>query len=178
MAIITLDSYLSRIAEKTVDNTSQLRNAVNQRRNGMEDLYGVAFTANGTASKPAKFHISVSPDLVYYEQFAFKFIISDVGQATDNWRVVVSGADITAELREQVGESNWMDGAGIFPKVSLGKPNSFFDFLDVACVLNLEEDYTRMNEVLKPEFKAIEVYSDTTFTLEAHLYLKYSHLNR
>lgn len=39
----------------------------------MEDLYGIEYHHNG--ANTAKFYISVSPDLVYYERFAFKFII-------------------------------------------------------------------------------------------------------
>ena len=73
--ILTYEQALNRIAEKTIDNTRQLRRAVAQRRNGMEDLYGIEFTHNGDATHPATFYISISPDLVYYERFAFKFII-------------------------------------------------------------------------------------------------------
>lgn len=73
--ITTYEEYLNRLAERTVDNTRQLRKAVQQRRNGMEDLYGTEFTHNGDANNPATFYVSVSPDLVYYERFAFKFII-------------------------------------------------------------------------------------------------------
>lgn len=73
--IISFEDYLNRLAEKTVDNTKQLRKAVQQRRNGMEDLYGTFFTAEGDADNPATFFISVSPDMVYLEQLAFKFVI-------------------------------------------------------------------------------------------------------
>lgn len=72
---MTYESFLNRLAEKTYDNTKQLRRGVQQRRNGMEDLYGVEFTHNGDANHPATFYVSVSPDLVYYERFAFKFVI-------------------------------------------------------------------------------------------------------
>ena len=41
----------------------------------MEDLYGVCFSANGDANNPATFYISLSPDYVYLERFAFKFVI-------------------------------------------------------------------------------------------------------
>lgn len=75
MPIMTYDEIINRIAERTYDNTRQLRKGINQRRNGMEDLYGVEFTHNGDANHPATFYISVSPDLVYYERFAMKFII-------------------------------------------------------------------------------------------------------
>lgn len=41
----------------------------------MEDLYGVCFSANGDRNSPATFYISLSPDYVYLERFAFKFVI-------------------------------------------------------------------------------------------------------
>lgn len=75
MRELTLESVLNRIIERTVDNHKQLKTGVDQRRNGMQDLYGVEFTHNGDANNPATFYVSVSPDLVYYERFAFKFII-------------------------------------------------------------------------------------------------------
>lgn len=73
--LLTLEQYLNRLAEKSVDNTKQLRKQVQQRRNGMEDLYGVMFSAEGDADNPASFYISLSPDYVYLEQLAFKFVI-------------------------------------------------------------------------------------------------------
>ena len=73
--LITLDQYLNALSEKTIDNSRQLRRDLHQRRNGMEDLYGVCFSANGDANNPATFYISLSPDYVYLERFAFKFVI-------------------------------------------------------------------------------------------------------
>lgn len=75
MPILSLEQVLNRLAEKTTDNTRQLRRAVQQRRNGMEDLYGVMFSAEGDVDNPATFYVSLSPDVVYLEQFAFKFVI-------------------------------------------------------------------------------------------------------
>lgn len=75
MAILTYEQVLNRLAERTTDNTKQLRKMVQQRRNGMEDLYGICFSAEGDAENPATFYISLSPDYVYLEQFAFKFVI-------------------------------------------------------------------------------------------------------
>lgn len=72
---MTYDEYLNRLSERVVDNSRQLRRDVHQRRNGMEDLYGVCFTSNGDAKTPASFYISLSPDYVYLERFAFKFVI-------------------------------------------------------------------------------------------------------
>lgn len=73
--IISIEKYMNMLAEKTYDNSRQLKKDVHQRRNGMEDLYGVCFSANGDANTPASFYISLSPDYVYLERFAFKFVI-------------------------------------------------------------------------------------------------------
>lgn len=75
MPIYTYEQVLNRLAERTSDNTKQLRRQVQQRRNGMEDLYGVMFSADGDDDSPATFYISLSPDFVYLQRFAFKFVI-------------------------------------------------------------------------------------------------------
>lgn len=72
---MTYEEVLNRLAERTSDNTRQLRRSVQQRRNGMEDLYGVMFSADGDDEHPATFYVSLSPDLVYLQRFAFKFVI-------------------------------------------------------------------------------------------------------
>lgn len=72
---MSLDDVLNRLAERTSDNTKVLRNQMQQRRNGMEDLYGVMFSADGDEDAPATFYISLSPDFVYLQRFAFKFVI-------------------------------------------------------------------------------------------------------
>ena len=91
--ILTYEQMFNRLAEKSIDNTKQLRRAVAQRRNGMEDLYGVEFNHNGDANSPATFYVSVSPDLVYYERFAFKFIIEPFASSVAG--VSVSGDDMS-----------------------------------------------------------------------------------
>ena len=104
--ILTYEDLINRIAEKTIDNTSQLRKSVNQRRNGMVDLYGTPFSASGDASHKARFYISISPDIVYYERFAFKLAIepfktmvtggTDMQTVTVNTKSLsVSGGSIT-----------------------------------------------------------------------------------
>lgn len=99
MAILTYDQVLNRLAERTTDNTKQLRQAVQQRRNGMEDLYGVMFSAQGDASNPAEFYISISPDYVYLQRFAFKFVIrpfaTTVKGGTDSAVVTVDNTSLS-----------------------------------------------------------------------------------
>lgn len=95
--LVTAEQYLNALSERTLDNTRQLRRDNHQRRNGMEDLYGVCFSANGDAGNPATFYISLSPDYVYIERFAFKFVIkpftTTITGATDS---AVVGVDPTS----------------------------------------------------------------------------------
>lgn len=72
---VEIDRVFNTLLERTSDNTRLLKQDLNQRRNGMEDLYGVPFTEYGDASNPASFYISISPDMVYLERYAFKFVI-------------------------------------------------------------------------------------------------------
>lgn len=74
--VMTYEQALNRLFERTSDNTSQLNKQIRQRRNGMEDLYGVMFSADGDGDNPARFYISLSPDYTYLEMFAFKLVIS------------------------------------------------------------------------------------------------------
>lgn len=220
---MTYNEVLTRIAEKTVDNTNQLRKAVRQRRNGMEDLYGVVYNAYGDATHPARFYISISPDLVYYERFAFKFIIKpyestvnglsvdgdsgtrilpgtstivcdadadgelkygvhQIDTLSDNWTVKVAGVNITDYLIEQ-HDGEWIDMTGetrevVWPTNQLDDREDFYDILDVACMLNALGEVESRDKLLKPEFKKVEIISDAMFSVQAVLYLKYSHANR
>ena len=98
MPLYTYDEILNRLAERTSDNTKQLRRGVQQRRNGMEDLYGVMFSADGDEDAPATFYISLSPDMVYLQRFAFKFVIkpfaTTVKGGSTAATVVVEGTEL------------------------------------------------------------------------------------
>lgn len=86
---ITYAEAIQRIAEKTYDNTRELRKSRLQRRTEFTDLHGVPFTAQGDATHPATFYISVSKDLVYYLRYQFKLHIQPM---------VSTVADVTGEL--------------------------------------------------------------------------------
>lgn len=216
----------------------------------MEDLYGVCFSSNGDASHPARFYISLSPDYVYLQRFAFKFVIkpyrstvsgvsgdgsleidetslsvsvnetSDVisgtstladtasGSVTPNphkhtatgdlgglsygvkeidtastdWMVKVSGVDITPYLKEQQGidpSDPLFDGEGVYPNRELKEDvENFYDILDVASVMYAEGETENAEELLKSEFKAVEIYSNQPFGVDAYVYVKYCMLNR
>ena len=249
--LITIDRYMNMLAERTLDNSRQLRKDIHQRRNGMEDLYGVCFSANGDANTPARFFISLSPDYVYLQRFAFKFVIkpytssvagvsgggsisigsteltlngsgddvisgtstladsaqsvtpnphthsasggsasldygvTKINTTSTDWRIEVSGVDITAYLKEQQDidpNDPLFSGMGVFPNNSLIEDvENFYDILDVASVMyaeDTEESLDNANELLKSEFKRVDIFSDHPFGVDAYVYLKYAHLNR
>ena len=99
--LMTYSEYLNRLSERTIDNTRQLKKSVTQRRNGMEDLYGAFFTAEGDANSPASFYISLSPDYVYLQRYAFKFVIrpftTTVTGATDSATVTVDNRSLSTD---------------------------------------------------------------------------------
>lgn len=227
---------LEALAERTVDNRHQLSQSKQQRRTNFVDLYGIPFVAQGDATHPATFYISVSPDLVYFERFAFKFVIqpytstvagisgslgtvgytslSDaasvgsgsstlnggispnphthtisggsasvvygidtVNTTSNSWRVKIHGVDITAYLMAQ-HDGNWITGEGIFPTNTLADEEDFYDILAVASDMIAEGNTANANKLLAPEFKKVEVISDAPFAVTAHLYYKYSVVNR
>lgn len=189
--IITLDQYLNSIAEKTLDNSRQLKRDVHQRRNGMEDLYGVCFSAHATEQKSgrytARFYISLSPDYVYLHRFAFKFVImpsitegEDPSEGRD-WRVEIGGQNITDYLKEQQDippEDPLFEGEGVYPSNKLDDREDFYDILDVVSVMYAEGEDDAAEAIIKPIFKPVEISSVKPFSVDAYLYLKYSNCNR
>lgn len=109
---VSYEQYLNMLSERSIDTTRQLRRNINQRRNGMEDLYGVCFTANGDANHPATFYISLSPDYVYLQRFAFKFVIkpytssvagatTSIDSVTESIYVMEGTSTLTEEMSGQ-----------------------------------------------------------------------------
>lgn len=199
--VITLDQYLNSIAERTIDNKQQLKRSVHQRRNGMEDLYGVCFSAHATEPKSgrytARFYISLSPDYVYLHRFAFKFVImpsiiegEDPSEGRD-WRVTIGTkkvgddyvpVDVTDYLKEQqdIDPSDPLfEGEGIYPSNGLTDTvENFYDILDVVSVMIAEGNDDEAEAIIKPIFKPVEISSVKPFSVDAYLYLKYSNTNR
>lgn len=104
--IITESEAIERIAERTIQNTRDIRQKNNQRRHQVVDLYGMEFTRQGDAQTPATFYVSISTDMVYLERFQFKLIIqpfaSSVQSGTQsavvdvkNRNLSVNGSSIT-----------------------------------------------------------------------------------
>ena len=74
----------------------------------MEDLYGIPFPSNGDANNPATFYISLSPNYVYLERFAFKFVIRPFSSS-------VAGVSASGDMT--IGETALTTGGGSGSKV-------------------------------------------------------------
>jgi len=102
---LPIEEAIQRIAERTVDNTTELRKARFQRRTEFTDLYGIPFSAQGDANSPATFYISISPDLVYYLRFQFKLeikpFVSTVSAGTRPASVVVNPTSLAGQVSGQ-----------------------------------------------------------------------------
>lgn len=103
-----LESVMTQLAERVSDRTTNDNQSQNQRRNQVVDLFGMEQTSQGDATHPATFWVSVSQDLVYYERFEFKIIISPFAMTVggsgatgsntvtvNNTSLAVSGTSIT-----------------------------------------------------------------------------------
>lgn len=73
--ILTQEEALIRVSERVAENKKRIDRSLKQRRNQVVDMYGVEYTRQGAANAPARFYISISPDMVYLERFEFKLII-------------------------------------------------------------------------------------------------------
>lgn len=89
------------VAARTSRNTQDIAQKNKQRRYSVVDSNGMEFTRLGDVNAPARFYISVSPDMVYYHRFEFKLIISPftttVSGGTD--AVVVAIDDTSLEIQ-------------------------------------------------------------------------------
>jgi len=70
------DTLFARSLQTQQELIGKRNNDSFQRRNGIVDNYGIEYTRQGSYGSPAAFTISVSPDLIYYERFEFKIILS------------------------------------------------------------------------------------------------------
>lgn len=191
--LMTYDEYLTRLSERVIDNTKQLKRDVKQRRNGMEDLYGVCFSSHATElgddnRYTARFYVSLSPDYVYLHRFAFKFVVMpSITEGEDpstgrDWRIKIGGVDITDYLKEQQGldpSDPLFSGEGVYPSNGLtDEVENFYDILDVVSVMFAEGEDDNAEKIIKPNFKPVEVSSAKPFSLDSYLYAKYSVVNR
>lgn len=94
--ILTQQQAIERLSEKVYDNTRNIRQKDRQRRNTFVDLYGVEYTRQGDSGTPAKFYVSITPDMIYLERFEFKLIIQPFASYSNGMETVVVDVDNTS----------------------------------------------------------------------------------
>lgn len=119
--MISMDEAVARIAERTIENTQQLKRSKQQRRVSFTDNYGIEYLRTGTAGNPATFYVSISPDFEYYERFGFKFqIMPFVSTVTgiDGGSISIGSTSLSANMGSEVTDGTStldMSGSGITP---------------------------------------------------------------
>lgn len=89
------------LSERVNDVSRDGGQSKNQRRNQVVDVFGMEFNRFGDANTPATFYLSISPDLIYYERFEFKIIISPFvspvggGGSTTNTAATIDGTSLS-----------------------------------------------------------------------------------
>lgn len=73
--ILSLGEAIERVSGRVYQNKNFIGESLKQRRNQVVDIYGAEIYRVGDGGSPARFYISVSPDMVYYNRFEFKLII-------------------------------------------------------------------------------------------------------
>lgn len=99
--IISPYEAIERVAARTSKNSQDIAQKNKQRRYSVVDIYGTEFTRLGDVNAPARFYISVSPDIVYFHRFEFKLNIqpftTTVSGGTD--AVAVTVDDTSLEIQ-------------------------------------------------------------------------------
>lgn len=115
--IISPFEAIERVAARTSKNAKDIAQKNKQRRYSVVDIYGTEFTRLGDLNSPARFYISVSPDMVYYHRFEFKLIISPftstvsggtqpVTVAVDDTSLSISGGSISPNPHRHTTQSH------------------------------------------------------------------------
>lgn len=180
-----ISQAITRIAERTVDNRKLWAQALRQRRTEFTDIYGVPFYSEIDSNKKFQCHISISPDMEYYERFQFKIVIQ-ADEAISGFKFEMTDADtyedgaynwinLTPYLIEQTDV--WVDGAGYFPTDGIDE-DDYYDLLDVGCLLTAEGKEDERETILSGGNKIVRITSDTKCDVSLILFLKYSSLNR
>lgn len=104
--MITFDSALSMLFERTSDMHDDIKQKNRQRRTQVTDLFGVEYTRQGDGGAPATFYVSISPDMMYLERFACKLIIqpfvSTVSGGTQSATVSILPENLTVDSKDEI----------------------------------------------------------------------------
>ena len=191
--IISLEKALNIVGERSADSYRQLKQARRQRRTEYTDIYGVPFESE-TDDEPklSEFHLSISPDLEYWERFQFKLRVVDAATSFNENEFTIkiieisedeqelSSGDLSPYLKEQHGL--WIDDNGFYPTEEISDEGAdaedFFDILD-ACTLMWEEGKkAEVKRILNGGTKLIRIRSPIDCKVTFIPYIKYSTVNR
>ena len=195
--MITYEQAINRIAERTYENRTLWKQAIDQRRSTFVDIYGVPyeFKYMGHDSDGYKYqtHVSISPYFIYYERFLFKLEVH-TGSTINDFEVDYGFlpddesharlVDVTDYLVAQNGDlSDWIDGDGFYPTEAEEDETpyeaDFFNMLEVCDSLMAEDRESDKNKIVRSGMHIMQIVSDVQLdSLTMLLYMKYSALNR
>lgn len=171
--------YINLIAQRTAYSRELIAQDLKQRRDQVVDIQGVEYNRQlaiepGISGAVTRVPITVSPDLIYWERFAFKLTIFGATQGVNGFRVLLEGVDISPYLAAQY--DSWVDGEGIFPTDKVEKD---YDILQAASLMALDGRFDLADRILRPGYKTLELRAQQPFNVTLTLaHLKYSHMNR
>lgn len=177
--ILTQDQFVSRIAGRAVDSRQLLAQDLKQRRDQVVDIQGVEYHRSlsvepGSSAYVGRVPITVSPDLIYWERFAFKITTYAAPQGVSGFNIFLEGVNISPYLAAQYG--SWVDSEGIFPTDKVEKD---YDILLAACMMRADGREDLANRILKPGYKLVTLAANTPMQVILTLaHIKYSHMNR
>lgn len=182
---LTYEDAISRVAERTVDNTETIKQGLKQRRHQVTDIYGQEIFRSGDKKTDADYYIAISPDLEYFERFAFKLYVHPDTTATGLNLYFVDENDVAHNITDYLveqQEGEWITSkAGMYPSDEIESDDNshdFYDLLDVASLMTAGKDST-VDQMLDPGLKHFRITASSgTFSISMMLFIKFSHTNR
>ena len=171
--------YINLIAQRTAYSRELIAQDLKQRRDQVVDIQGIEYHRSltlepGTPIPIGRVPITVSPDLIYWERFAFKVTTYAASQGVDGFKIFVEGVDISPYLAAQYNA--WIDHEGIFPTDEVEKD---YDVLLASSLMRIDGQEDLANKILRPGYKLISLAA--TYPMQVILtltHIKYSHMNR
>ena len=134
-------------------------------------------TVNNRSLSVSEGSVSPNPHNHTTESHSHNLIsgISIEHTTADDFRIYIDGINITAYLVEQQ-DGAWIDGEGTYPQnQDLNEDESFYDLMDVACLMYAEGETENAEKLLEPGWKEVKITSSSPFGVTFYLYGKYSH---
>lgn len=177
--IYTQNEYINLIAQRTAYNRELFAQDLKQRRDQVVDIQGIEYhrslvKVDDSPVPIARIPLTVSPDLIFWERFAFKITTYAASQGVQGFKVFLEGIDISPYLAAQYDA--WVDGEGIFPTDKVEKD---YDVLLASSLMRLDGQKELADRILRPGYKLVSIAA--TYPMQVILtltHIKYSHMNR